>query len=263
MYMDFQISAKPSTVSAGRTYPFAYHRDTLPNQDQNPIPTETHVQNRTVLTMDSHVSASANVALLNDDIPQEHWMWLAHKAFQGPIDQHPVPSEVDVICGRGGLANHHPGNVAFRKQGALMRPAYMALPEEPKREKTRLAFELIQWVFSKGGRFLTRRRSDEPWTIATWEQIQKKASQILRTATCEPKATGGTETDRHGSINTTDPTLTASYDPMDYSWADEPDQSPENEIQEELDGPAIRFDTVKAKRRFDFSTSESAEYLCC
>jgi hypothetical protein len=88
------------------------------------------------------------------------------------------PTPNDVICGRGGKANNHPGNVSFRTEALKLRSWYEA---SSKSEKFTISSLLVDFVREKGGRFL-KRDGNQPgkWFEADANDVRKKASQALR-----------------------------------------------------------------------------------
>lgn len=84
----------------------------------------------------------------------------------------------DVICGRGGKANTHPGNVAFREEARKLRSWYEA---SSKSEKFTISALLVDVVRDRGGRFLRRDPARAGgWLEAEGSDVRKKASQSLR-----------------------------------------------------------------------------------
>ncbi len=88
------------------------------------------------------------------------------------------PTSTDVICGRGGKANSHPGNVSFRAEALKLRSWYES---SSKSEKFTISSLLVDFVRDKGGRFL-KRDTERPgnWLEADANDVRKKASQALR-----------------------------------------------------------------------------------
>jgi len=85
------------------------------------------------------------------------------------------PAENDVLCGRGGFTNSHPGNIRFRKKALEFRSWY---EQSSKEEKHRIAELLVESITSEGHRFLGKGK-DGSWH----EMVQgahRKASQALR-----------------------------------------------------------------------------------
>lgn len=89
-------------------------------------------------------------------------------------------SQNDVLCGRGGLTNHHPGNVFFRRLVRLKQELYLLAS---KREKAGVAKEIVGIIrlLDPPGRFLKK----DPTDPAVWIEIgdrkaREKTSQALR-----------------------------------------------------------------------------------
>lgn len=84
----------------------------------------------------------------------------------------------DVICGRGGKANSHPGNISFRSEALKLRSWYES---SSKSEKYTISNMLVDYVKERGGRFL-KRDAEHPgrWLECDGNDVRKKASQALR-----------------------------------------------------------------------------------
>ena len=90
-----------------------------------------------------------------------------------------VVSNSDVLCGRGGLANRHPGNRMFRRIVEKNKELYQSTHN--KFHKYFLTVSIIMAVEGKGGRFLKRDDKNK----STWVQISRteavsKTAQALR-----------------------------------------------------------------------------------
>jgi len=85
------------------------------------------------------------------------------------------PVDNDVLCGRGGFTNTHPGNVRFREKALELRPWY---ERSSKEEKQRIADLLVESITSQGYRFLGKGKD------GLWHEMvhgaHRKASQALR-----------------------------------------------------------------------------------
>jgi hypothetical protein len=99
----------------------------------------------------------------------------------------------DVLLGRGGRSNHHPGNVAYRKQVGDLREWYRTSKE--KRIKTDLSQLLVDWVQKENsGRFLQLEttttldgtsttpdnETGDKWYVVNNLVARRKAAQALR-----------------------------------------------------------------------------------
>mmetsp|Transcript_6830 Transcript_6830/g.14246 ORF Transcript_6830/g.14246 Transcript_6830/m.14246 type:complete len:309 (-) Transcript_6830:190-1116(-) len=87
-----------------------------------------------------------------------------------------VPTENDVLFGRGGFINSHPGNVSYRKKVLQFRPVYERSTKEGKFDISR---ELLEAVTSDGARFL-QRGEDGEWHRVIGNGARRKVSQALR-----------------------------------------------------------------------------------
>ena len=86
------------------------------------------------------------------------------------------PTDDDVLLGRGGFTNTHPGNIRFRDKALELRPWYEASDKEQKFQISKI---LLESVTEKGSRFL-EREEDGLWYEVVGDGARKKASQALR-----------------------------------------------------------------------------------
>lgn len=86
------------------------------------------------------------------------------------------PTDDDVLFGRGGYTNSHPGNIKFRNKALELRPWYESSSKE---EKYNISELLLESVKSEGHRFL-EKGSDGLWHEVIGNGARKKASQALR-----------------------------------------------------------------------------------
>ena len=93
--------------------------------------------------------------------------------------RHLVPGEKDVVCGRGGVSNHHPGNKNYRaliqKHKAVYNRCFL------KAGKQDVSISIVAKIREGGGRFLQPRKDE---TTTTWCEIGdhkavEKTSQAL------------------------------------------------------------------------------------
>jgi len=105
------------------------------------------------------------------------------------------PGEHDVLLGRGGGTNSHPGNVNFRELVKFHKKRYLAAT---KMGKPKVAKEVVDlWrQLDPPGRFLIRidepkagprslRDENIPWIEVDDQEARKKASQCLREKTAD------------------------------------------------------------------------------
>lgn len=105
------------------------------------------------------------------------------------------PASNDVICGRGGKANTHPGNISFREEARKLRSWYES---SSKSEKFAISSLLVDFVREKGGRFLKRDQGvPGGWLDADGSDVRKKASQALREGRLKEKRQGQRQGQSH------------------------------------------------------------------
>eukprot|EP01083_Nonionella_stella_P063021 163825_1 len=102
------------------------------------------------------------------------------------------PTDDDVLFGRGGYTNSHPGNIRYRAKALELRPWYEASSKE---EKYNISELLIESVKAEGGRFLEKGK-DGMWHEVLYNGARKKASQQLR------ERLKGTRRNTHGGSMT-------------------------------------------------------------
>lgn len=91
-----------------------------------------------------------------------------------------TPGANDVLCGRGGNVNSHPGNIAFRSIVAGRKLDYNLTPV--KTEKSVICQEVIQQVhdLNPRGRFLQKPEGCNWWVECDNAKAMAKTSQALR-----------------------------------------------------------------------------------
>ena len=98
-----------------------------------------------------------------------------------PFDADAVekPNDRDILCGRGGFTNTHPGNAWYRNLVRANRPYYRS---SPKHGKILIAKTIVDHVFSQNPpcRFLEKSRVDGNWYRINKKRSVDKTSQALR-----------------------------------------------------------------------------------
>jgi hypothetical protein len=84
----------------------------------------------------------------------------------------------DVLCGRGGLTNHHAGNIFFRRLVRMHQEAYV---QATKRDKASVAKKIVDHIrnLNPSGRFL-KKDSNGDWVDIGDRKAREKTSQALR-----------------------------------------------------------------------------------
>ena len=93
------------------------------------------------------------------------------------VKEYVEPCDTDVLLGRGGRSNHHPGNKRYRDEVHNLQKWYKT---SAKTEKTDLSQCLVNYIHSYGGRFLKLDATNGKWFIVTNIVARRKASQALR-----------------------------------------------------------------------------------
>jgi len=104
-----------------------------------------------------------------------------------PKENVPDPGEHDVMFGRGGGTNNHPGNIKFRKLCHDHKFRYLAAS---KVDKPKVAREVVAlWrTMTPPGRFLSKNsKTDSLWHDVGDQKAREKASQCLRERTPDVK----------------------------------------------------------------------------
>lgn len=99
----------------------------------------------------------------------------AEYQLQGIVTPHPN----DVLCGRGGGSNNHPGNESFRE---LVNEVKFPYVNCPKREKPLIARRIVEAVRNQTppGRFLSKDSKTGLWNDIGDGKAREKTSQALR-----------------------------------------------------------------------------------
>lgn len=83
----------------------------------------------------------------------------------------------DVLLGRGGLSNKHPGNKRYREEIENAKAVYRSASKD---DKTKWASLLVEYVEKYGGRFLEKDKATGKWYIVPDIVARRKAGQALR-----------------------------------------------------------------------------------
>jgi hypothetical protein len=98
-------------------------------------------------------------------------------ASEASGDDRSQPRDVDVLCGRGGLINKHPGNVVYRKVVDYNKPYYQRVH---KKHRILVSQSIVQSILNFGGRFLTLGTKNKTWMEIGYKRAVQKTSQALR-----------------------------------------------------------------------------------
>lgn len=92
-----------------------------------------------------------------------------------------IPTDMDVLCGRGPAIFDHPGNRAFHRIKHKLQDAYLAANNNSNSNDSKKAIsqELVDEVHHRGGRFL--KKEEGVWLEISNKYARDKAAQALRT----------------------------------------------------------------------------------
>ena len=100
------------------------------------------------------------------------------------VKKYVEPTDQDVLLGRGGRSNHHPGNKVYRERVLELQAKYKTLSRD---QKTAMSTSVVDWIQTKcGGNFLQfdaalgGNSQDGPWYVVLDKTARSKVSQALR-----------------------------------------------------------------------------------
>jgi len=97
--------------------------------------------------------------------------------FEQTIDEI-KPTEKDVLFGRGGLSNNHPGNQRYLAKRLELQPSYK---KAKRADKTLISKAFVNAVKAGGARFLKQEEgTSDRWYVVSDKEARRKASQALR-----------------------------------------------------------------------------------
>jgi hypothetical protein len=91
-----------------------------------------------------------------------------------------VPTNKDILFGRGGMTKHHKGNAWFRN---LMKENRILYMESPKHHKLQLVEQIVDYILSKKCHFLQKKHNAQrEWFPVSYKRAVVKTSQAFRDA---------------------------------------------------------------------------------
>lgn len=85
------------------------------------------------------------------------------------------PKEADVLCGRGGKVNKHPGNIVYRKVVEYNKSYYQSVH---KKHRILVSQSIVKAILNYGGRFMGQKGHE--WSPICFKKAVQKTSQALR-----------------------------------------------------------------------------------
>lgn len=90
-------------------------------------------------------------------------------------DSENKPKEADVLCGRGGKVNKHPGNIVYRKVVEYNKSYYQSVH---KKHRILVSQSIVKAILNYGGRFMGQKGKE--WSPICFKRAVQKTSQALR-----------------------------------------------------------------------------------
>lgn len=153
------------------------------NERSLPSSSTAFIKHPTTNEKEEDSAKPANFSRILSD--PEGWLRKTENMFPKlPLIEHsPDQIEVlpnDVLCGRGGETNHHPGNVQYRSLVKAYQKLYLLAK---RRDKPKIAQCIVVSIREVNGRFLKRMKDakgDSFWVDVGNVKAREKTSQALR-----------------------------------------------------------------------------------
>mmetsp|Transcript_4185 Transcript_4185/g.6010 ORF Transcript_4185/g.6010 Transcript_4185/m.6010 type:complete len:356 (+) Transcript_4185:103-1170(+) len=173
-HQDPRVPSTATNMPKKSLEPAAEQPPRLPESLKITVDTPRQVSNNTVETSSDEDPISdpeETLAQILADQPKE---------TPPPPAQNEVIAAVqpdDVLCGRGGETNHHPGNVQYR---GLVKKYQRLYLKAKRRDKPKIARLIVDTVRRRSGRFLKKDPVAGVWKDVGNNKAREKTSQALR-----------------------------------------------------------------------------------
>lgn len=176
----------------------------------SPSPSSQAILDDSLLSTEDASKAADFTHILTDP---EGWLKKTENLFAKlpPIDRSSdneiVVQPNDVLCGRGGETNHHPGNIRYRSLVKAYQKLYLLAK---RRDKPKIAQCIVVSVRGVDGRFLKRTKNankGSAWVDVGNVKAREKTSQALREGApnlrdnVNPPVTGTSSNDSPAATN--------------------------------------------------------------
>jgi hypothetical protein len=126
-----------------------------------------------------HINSKSSATMLLNNIVNSDVTYNANAVGAGNVRRIRTPAPHDVLSGRGGSVNAHPGNCQFRDWVQVRKEEYNLA--RSKQAKADICRDIIAKVAALGGRFLTKESANSQWWVEQDdERMMSKTSQALR-----------------------------------------------------------------------------------
>lgn len=154
----------------------------------------------------------------------------------------------DVLCGRGGATNSHPGNRSFREMVKKHQDRYL---RAKKKDKPEVAWSIVKLIRKRGGRFLRRSHTtmqgDYLWVDIGDDRAREKTCQALREGAPELRKKRESSSFSEDDENEESPKkkIAISCDDLDSTDRKESPESSNKEASFEMRPKSDRHDDVE------------------
>ena len=178
-------SSSTSTHKPKRTATKRYTKK-LPHNSHEPVSksplTKQHssipVEQLSTL-INNNIDIDTSATMLLNNIAHSDVTYNANAIGPSNVRRIRTPAPHDVLSGRGGSVNAHPGNCQFRDWVQVRKEEYNLA--RSKQAKADICRDIIAKVTALGGRFLTKENPNSQWWVEQDdERMMSKTSQALR-----------------------------------------------------------------------------------
>ena len=148
-----------------------------PKKAKDMLPNVLFYNNEIPVSLSMKDTSMTESALKKTDLDSESEDALPPNAVDK--DGNILVTDYDILCGRGGLTNHHRGNKRFRDIVALHRPDYVRATKIQKPSVARVIVRAIR-NGDPPGRFLRKDEKTGHWIDVGDRKAAEKTSQALR-----------------------------------------------------------------------------------
>lgn len=113
---------------------------------------------------------------------QQQQQLLASPPVSKKVVEYVTKTNKDVLLGRGGETNLHPGNQHYLQEVKRFIADYESTP---KRSKLNISQQVVDWIARRGGRFIKKEAGTGRWYVVPNEDARNKASQVSSSTMCE------------------------------------------------------------------------------
>lgn len=175
-----EVQCLPPPITPSEDWAFeAYNRVILaaePAWKLNEDDTSRKMRKPSFVNTSSHLPASVITSALKQPTKAKTFS-KSQKEKKNSKNQYVKPTDGDVLLGRGGKTNKHPGNKRYLAKIDKEKIPYRGVS---KREKTRISESIVNYIHQNRNRFLEEDKATGKWYEVNNLVARKKVSQALR-----------------------------------------------------------------------------------